>query len=112
MTKEIISYDTFAKLDIVLGEIIAVEIVENADKLLRLSVEVGEMQPRQIISGIREFFEDPQSLVGIMCSFIINLEPRMIKGYESQGMILAASSDERLALLTPTTTLPLGTRIC
>ena len=69
MEKEIISYDDFAKLDIALGVITAVEIVEGADKLLKLTVDIGEESPRQIISGIREFFEDPQTLVGSQCPF-------------------------------------------
>lgn len=111
MEKEIISYEEFAKLDIALGIIIAVAVVEGADKLLQLSVDVGEETPRQIISGIREYFEDAQSLVGIQCPFILNLQPRIIRGLESQGMILAASSDAVLALLIPHNQLPAGTRV-
>lgn len=111
MAKEIISYDDFAKLDIALGVITSVEVVEGADKLLKLLVDIGEEKPRQIISGIREFFEDPQSLVGKQCPFLVNLEPRVIRGFESQGMILASSLDNTLALLYPSTMLPAGTRI-
>lgn len=106
-----ISYDDFAKLEITIGKILSVEIVESADKLLRLSVDVGEEEPRQIISGIRTYFEDPQSLVGTQCPFLTNLEPRVIRGYESQGMILAASHEDIFALLVPSNTLPVGTRI-
>jgi len=113
-----ISYDDFAKLEITIGEILSVEIVEDADKLLRLMVDVGEkeedgtsVRPRQIISGIREYFEDPQSLVGVRCPFLTNLEPRTIRGFESQGMILAASAEENFALLVPSNTMPVGTRI-
>lgn len=109
--KPLISYEDFAKLDIVIGTIISVEIVPDADKLLRLMVEVGEEQPRQIISGIRTYFEDIEILVGKQCPFILNLEPRMIRGLESQGMILAASHEETLALLIPHTALPAGTRV-
>jgi methionine--tRNA ligase beta chain len=111
MAKEIISYDTFAQLDIALGVILSVEIVENADKLLKLTVDVGEETPRQIISGIRGYFADVQSLVGVTCPFVLNLAPRTIKGFESQGMILAASSDDCFALLEPSVVLPAGTRI-
>lgn len=102
-----ISYEDFAKLEIKIGTILSVEIVENADKLLKLTVdlgetnEVGEPQSRQIISGIREFFADPQALVGKQCPFLANLEPRVIRGLESQGMILAASIDTAFALLHP-----------
>lgn len=106
-----ITYDDFAKLEIKIGEITAVEIVENADKLLKLTVDIGEDTPRQIISGIREYFDDPQSLVGVRCPFLTNLEPRTIRGYESQGMILAASHEEIFALLLPHNELPVGTTI-
>ena len=106
-----ISYDDFAKLEIKIGVIKSVEIVDNADKLLRLSVDVGEESPRQIISGIREYFEDPESLVGKQCPFLTNLEPRTIRGYESQGMILAASTEDTFALLIPSNDLPPGTQI-
>ncbi len=106
-----ISYDDFAKLDIALGIITAVEIVEDTDKLLKLTVDVGEAEPRQIISGIRTYFEDPQELVGRQCPFLVNLQPRVIRGLESQGMILAAEKDEVFALLNPHNLLPPGTRI-
>ena len=106
-----ISYDDFSKLEITIGEILTVEVVENADKLLKFSVDVGEEAPRQIISGIREYFEDPQSLVGTKCPFLTNLEPRVIRGYESQGMILAVSDDQTFALLTPHRDIKVGTRI-
>lgn len=106
-----ISYDDFAKLEITIGTIKEVSVVENADKLLRLLVDVGENEPRQIVSGIREYFADPQSLVGKQCPFLTNLEPRVIRGLESQGMILAASHEDVLALLAPTAIVPAGTRI-
>lgn len=111
MEKEIITYEDFAKLDIVLGVIVSVETIEGADKLLKLKVEVGEEQPRQILSGIKEYFEDVQSLVGLQCPFVLNLQPRIIRGFESQGMILAASKDDILSLLLPSNTLPAGTRV-
>lgn len=106
-----ISYDDFAKLEIRIGEIKTVEIVEDADKLLRLTVDFGEETPRQIISGIRTYFEDPTWLVGKKCPFLTNLEPRTIRGFESQGMILAASHEDTLGLLFPHQDLPVGTRI-
>ena len=106
-----ISYDDFAKLDIALGIITAVEAVEGADKLLKLTVDVGEETPRQIISGIREYFEDISVLVGRECPFILNLEPRVIRGLESQGMILAADNEELFTLLHPSVNMPAGTRV-
>lgn len=118
MSKEIISYDDFAKLDIALGTIIAIEQVEGADKLLKLTVDIGEMdidgvtmRPRQIISGIKEYFEDIQVLIGRQCPFLVNLQPRVIRGLESQGMILAADFETTFALLEPSAKLPEGTRV-
>lgn len=112
-----ISYEDFSKLEIRIGTIVSVEVVENADKLLKLAVDLGEKdengQPkhRQIISGIRAFFEDPQSLVGKQCPFLANLEPRVIRGLESQGMILAASTEDSFALLHPHNLLTPGAKI-
>lgn len=106
-----ITYDDFAKLEITIGTILTAEIVEGADKLLRLTVDVGEETPRQIVSGIREFFADPEELVGKQCPFLTNLEPRVIRGLESQGMILAAATEDAFALLVPHRELPAGTKV-
>ncbi len=113
-----ISYKDFTKLDIRIGTVEAVEIVEGADKLLKLTVNLGEKDEegnetkRQIVSGIREFFNDPQYLVGKQCPFVANLEPRVIRGFESQGMIMAASTDDGVfALLNPHIVLPAGTKV-
>ena len=107
-----ISYDDFAKLQIVLGKILSVEAVPDADKLLRIMVDVGEETPRQIVSGIRTFFEDPQVLVGKTCPFLTNLEYRTIRGFESQGMILAAGTGENdFSLLEASNPLPPGSKV-
>ena len=113
-----ITYDDFAKVEIRIGEIHGVEVVEGADKLLKLTVNVGDgvdadgnIVFRQILSGIRTYFEDPQVLVGKKFPFVVNLEPRVIRGFESQGMILAASHEDTLALLAPSTDIPPGTKI-
>lgn len=112
-----IAYDDFAKVEMRIGEIKTVDIIEDADKLLRLTVDFGEVDEegnhtvRQIVSGIRLYFEEPQALVGIKCPFVTNLEPRTIRGFESQGMILAANSGEVFGLLIPSNDLPVGTRL-
>ena len=106
-----ISYDDFAKLEIRIGTILSVEAVPDADRLLKLSVDVGEESPRQIVSGIREYFDDIDSLVGKQCPFLTNLEPRTIRGLESQGMIIAAGADDVFALLNPSQELAAGTPI-
>ncbi len=106
-----ISYEQFAALEIKIGTITAVEVVPDADKLLKLTVDVGEETPRQIVSGIRTFFSDPQELVGKQCPFLTNLAPRTIRGLESQGMILAAGDGEAFALLHPGSVLSSGTKV-
>lgn len=115
---EYITYDDFAKLDIRLGTIREVHTIDGADKLLRCMVDVGDGvtedgQPilRQILSGIREYITDPQSLVGRQFPYVVNLAPRTIRGFESHGMILAAKEDATLALLAPTTPLTPGTHV-
>ncbi len=105
-----ISYDDFTKLKIQIGVIESVEVVEGADKLLKLIVDFGT-EKRQILSGIREYFADPQYLVGKQCPFVTNLKTRVIRGFESQGMILAAHSDETFGLLIPHNELPAGTMV-
>lgn len=107
-----VSYDDFAKLDIRLGTIRSVEIVPEADRLLKLLVDFGEAELRQIVSGIRTYYENPtEELVGVQCPFIVNLEPRKIKGLVSYGMILAVNDSEKFSLLLPTEHLAIGTKI-
>lgn len=93
------------------GTILSVEVVPDADKLLKLLVDFGEETPRQILSGIRTYFEDPQVLVGRQCPFVTNLAPRTIRGFESNGMILAAGTEDDLALFYPSINVPSGTKI-
>jgi len=92
--EEKISIDDVKKVEITVGKILSVAVVEGADKLLKLSVDVGESEPRQIVSGIREYFEDPQVLVGKRVPFATNLAPRMIRSLESNGMIMAVNDKD------------------
>lgn len=108
---EIITYDDFAKLTIVVGTITAVEEIPDSNKLLKLTVNVGEENPRQILSGIKKYFTDPQILVGVQTPFLINLEAKVIAGLESQGMILAASHETEFSLLHVSQPLPPGSHI-
>lgn len=108
--KKYATIDDFQKLEIRLGTVLSVEVVEGADKLYKLSVDLGEASPRQILSGIREYMQ-PEDLLGKQFPFVANLAPRMIRGLESNGMILAGSDDSGLALLNPTKTLTNGTRL-
>lgn len=102
--------DDFQKIELKVGTVISVDVVEGADKLYILKVDLGEDVPRQILSGIREFVQ-PEDLLGKQFPFVTNLAPRMLRGYESQGMILAGNDDSGFALLNPTTNLKNGTRL-
>ncbi len=90
-----ISYDEFKKMDIRVGTVRAVEPVPETDKLLKCIIdfgetnEAGESAYRTIVSGIREYVPEYETLVGRQLLYIVNLEPRTIKGIESQGMLLA-----------------------
>ena len=133
-----ITFEDFKKVEITVGKILSAEKIPDTDKLLRLSVDFGnntnyesgtniqiETTPtrdiRQIISGIAMYFPDAQTLVGKKCMFVTNLEPRIIKGYESNGMLFAVSTDlpvgasaqaggGKFSLLEPNGEIPEGTR--
>lgn len=92
--KENITYDEFKKLDMRVGKILTVEEVPNSEKLLKFSIDFGEESPRTIVSGIKKFTEGVE-LVGKKVMYIVNLEPRMIMGIESQGMLLAVGGNEK-----------------
>ena len=85
------------------------EEVEGSEKLYKLSVDFGEENPRQVVSGIKKYFEK-DFLLNKQFAFVANLEPRKIMGLESQAMILATGEDT-LALLTPTTEMPSGSQM-
>ncbi len=107
----IITLEDFKKIDIVVGKILSAEKVPDTDKLLKLSVDLGEETSRQIVSGISLYFPDYTVLVGKKCMFIANLEPKTIRGIESQGMILAVSTEDgKFSLLEPNNDVTVGTR--
>lgn len=107
-----ITIDDFQKVEIKIGEILSVEKVPDTDKLLRLSVAMGEEEPRQIVSGIATRFPDLSVLVGKKCAFAANLEPRVIRGLESNGMILAVSTEDgKFSLLEVSGDMPAGSII-
>lgn len=94
-----ISIEDFKKVEIKIGHILSAERVEGTDKLLKLFVDFNEEKPRQIISGIAMYFPELEKLVGKKCAFATNLEPRVIRGLESNGMILAVSGEDFFSLL-------------
>lgn len=114
-TKPVIKYEDFSKMDIRIGTILTVEPVPDTDKLLKCTIDFGALGTRTIVSGIKEF-RNPESLVGLQVPYIVNLEPRIIKGVESQGMLLAMSFDANtpgsgFALMHPDIAVPPGTCI-
>ena len=105
-----INIDDFKKAEIKIGKILSAEGVEGSEKLLKLSVDFGEESPRQILSGIAKSYE-PETLVGKLVPFVTNLEPRQMMGLESQGMILAASSEGKAVILMPDGDVPPGSTV-
>ncbi|MBX2950572.1 MAG: methionine--tRNA ligase [Crocinitomicaceae bacterium] len=98
--KEAASFDDFTKMDIRLGTILEAEKVEKADKLLKLLIDTG-IDKRTIVSGIAAHYK-PEDVVGKTVAVLINLEPRKIRGVESQGMILMAENAEgELSFMVP-----------
>jgi methionyl-tRNA synthetase len=88
--KTYIEIDDFAKVDLRVGEILTAERVPKSDKLLRFTVDLGEAEPRQILAGIAQHYE-PEKMIGRKVIVVANLKPRKLRGYESQGMVVAAS---------------------
>ena len=110
-TAGLISIDTFAQIDLRVGQVVRAERVPNADKLLRLEVDLAEAEPRQLLAGIAEWYA-PEGLVGQKILVVANLQPRRMRGLESRGMLLAASADDGrplLATVPPET--PNGSRL-
>ncbi len=83
----------FTKIDLRVGEVKTAERIPKADKLLLITVDIGEEKPRQILAGIAQHYE-PEKLIGRKIVVVANLKPRKLRGYESQGMLLAASVGE------------------
>ncbi len=106
----LISIDDFVKVDMRVGKIIACEIVEKSDKLLKMQVDFGDFGKRQIFAGMRKFYQ-PEGLLGKLGVFVVNFKPRMIMGMESQGMMLSAFSDQEAFILQPEKEIVLGSKI-
>ncbi|SMB91921.1 methionine--tRNA ligase [Deinococcus hopiensis] len=108
--ENLISIDDFARVDLRIAEVVAAEAVEKADKLLKLTVKLGE-ETRTVVSGIRKWFA-PEDLVGRKVVLVVNLKPAKLRGIESQGMILAAEdADGNLDLVGTRLDLPSGTKV-
>ncbi len=94
-----ISLEDFKKLDIRIGKVLVAEKIPDADKLLRLVCDIGG-EERQILAGIAESY-DPASLVGKEIPLLLNIEPRKMRGFVSEGMVLAVGVDDGAVLLHP-----------
>ena len=107
-----IEIDDFAKVDLRVGQVLSAERIPKADKLLLMKVDIGEEQPRQILAGIAQYYE-PEKLIGRKVVIVANLKPRKLRGYESQGMVVAASYGEegRPVIATFTEDVPNGARL-
>ncbi|MGD9762119.1 MAG: methionine--tRNA ligase subunit beta [Candidatus Binatia bacterium] len=105
-----ITIEEFARLDLRVGTILSAAPHPNADRLLVLSVELGEEAPRQLVAGIRASYE-PSALVGQQIVVVANLKPAMLRGVESQGMLLAASDSEGVVVLAPGRAFAPGTKV-
>ena len=107
-----ITYGDFTKLDLRVAKIKKVEDIEGADKLYKITLDVGELGERTLAAGIKQYY-GKEELIGKTIVYLANLEPRKLKGVESQGMLLAAvSKDEsKVVLLTVEKEIEPGTKI-
>ena len=107
----VITYDDFAKVELRVAVIRTAEKVKGADKLLHLTVDAGDPEPRTIVAGIALAYPDPAALVGRRIVVAANLAPRPLRGITSQGMLLAAGEAPNLQLVTVGEGIAPGTRV-
>lgn len=115
---EYVSYEEFKKMDMRIGKICQIEPVPETEKLLVCQIDFNEVDEegnkklRQIVSGLREYFPDYEKLIGKKVLYILNLEPRKIKGYESNGMLMAVDGlDGRPVFLVPELEVTSGVKV-
>ena len=109
---EYVNYDEFKKMDMRVGTIREVEPVPETDKLLKCMIDFGEQELRQIVSGIHEYYPEYEKLIGKQVLYIVNLEPRTIKGIESQGMLMAVDGKDGVPVfLIPEVEVNSGTKV-
>ena len=111
-TVSYINYDDFAKVKLITGKVINSEKVENADKLLKNTIEMGN-ETRTIVSGIAKYYT-PEEIIGKTVVVVSNLAPRKLRGIESQGMLLCGVDEEKdiVSLVTVDKPLPSGKEVC
>jgi len=106
---ENINFEEFQKIDLRIGKVIEAERIEGTDKLLKLKVDLGE-EKRQLVAGIAKFYQ-PEDLIGKEIVVVANLEPKIFRGIESQGMLLAADVEGKPVFLKPDEEVPPGTKV-
>ena len=99
-SSEIIKIDDFLKVDLRVAQVLEAAIVDGSDKLLQLTLDVGEAEPRNVFSGIREFYQ-PEDLKGKLVVMVANLAPRKMRFGISNGMVLAAGNGEGIWVISP-----------
>ena len=104
-----ITIDEFRALDLRIGTVISAEPHPNADRLMVLKVDLGS-EERQLVAGIRGHYS-PDELTGRQIVVVANLKPAKLRGIESQGMILAASTDDQLVILAPEKRIAPGAKV-
>ena len=104
-----IPFKDFSKFDLRVAEVISAERVAGTDKLLKLEVDIGD-EKRQLVAGIAEKYS-PEWVRGKKIVVVCNLEPATIRGVTSEGMLLAASTQEHLSLIMPCDDVPAGTKV-
>ncbi len=106
----LITIDDFTKVELKVAKVLTCEPVEGADKLLKMTLSLGEHGERQVVSGIAKHYK-PEDMIGKKVVLVSNLKPAVLRGIESQGMILAAATKKKLSLVTIDGDLPEGTSI-
>ncbi|MGZ7862912.1 methionine--tRNA ligase [Ligilactobacillus salivarius] len=111
LTKDEIKFDKFDKVELKVAEIKEVSKVEGADKLLKFRLDAGDEGDRQILSGIAQWYPNPEELVGKKVIAVTNLKPRKMRGEVSQGMLLSAEFGETVQLITVSENIPNGSLV-
>ncbi|HHV80191.1 TPA: methionine--tRNA ligase subunit beta [bacterium] len=106
---EEITIEEFQRLDLRVGKIVDAKNVEGAKKLLQLVVDIGS-EYRQLVAGIAEVYS-PQDLIGKEVVIVANLKPAVIRGIQSNGMILAASDGGVISVISPDREMPPGAKV-
>lgn len=107
---ERITIDDFKKVQLKIAKVLTAERVPKADKLLQMTIDVGESEPRSLVAGIAQHYT-PDEIVGRSIVIVANLQPAKIRGIESNGMLLAAEADGKVIVLGPQGDLPPGASV-